>query len=63
MATPFDTVGIHVSAPVLSWLFIAQGETSTGIPVHRLPLNVNPLDTARRPAASEQLALKTRKLS
>ena len=45
------TVEFAFSAPVLSGLFIVQGKS---IPVHQLSPNVNPLDTAKRPAAPEQ---------
>ena len=50
-----ETVGVHVSAPVLSWLFIAQGMLREAFPVHQLSPNVNPLDTTERQAASAQL--------
>ena len=61
-ATPFvatalhglnKSVGFHLSAQVLSGLFIPQGKLREVLPVHQLSANVNPLDTARHPAASE----------
>ena len=39
----------------VGFVFIAQGKLQEAFPVHQLSPNVNPLDTAKRQAASEQL--------
>ena len=49
------TVGFPLSAPVLSWLFTAQGKLREAFPVHQLSPNVNLLETAKRQVGSEQV--------
>ena len=48
-------IGFPLSAPDLSWLFIALEKIREAFPVRQLSPNVNPLDTAKRQAAPEQL--------